>query len=51
MDFNYYDILEVEMDCNKQEIKKNVGGLGQHYGKKGKCEYKDLSITLIERVS
>ena len=36
---------------HKQEIKKNVGGLGHHYGSKGKCEYKDMSITLIERVS
>ena len=36
---------------HKQEVKKSVGGLGHHYGKNGKCEYKDLSITLIERVS
>ena len=36
---------------HKQEIKKDVGGLGHHYGSKGKCEYKDLSITLIEQVA
>ena len=36
---------------HKQEIKKDVGGLGHHYGSKGKCDYKDLSIILIEQVA
>ena len=31
MDFNYYDILEVEMDCTKQEIKKNYHKLSLKY--------------------
>ena len=29
---------------HKQEIKKNVGGLGHHYEKNGKCEYIDYTI-------
>jgi hypothetical protein len=33
---------------HKQEIKHRRGGLGQHYGPKGRCSYKDISITLIE---
>ena len=36
---------------NDIQIKKDVGGLGHHYGSKGKCDYKDLSITLIEQVA
>ena len=34
---------------HKQEIKHGRGGLGQHYGPKGRCSYKDISITLIEQ--
>ena len=36
---------------HKQEIKKSVGGLGHHYGPKGKCGYSDMSVTLIEQVA
>ena len=35
---------------HKQEIKKDRGGLGHHYGSKGVCSYSDVSITLIEQV-
>ena len=35
---------------HKQEIKKQTGGLGHHYGGSGPCGYQDLSITLIEQV-
>ena len=31
MDFNYYDILEIELDCTKQEIKKNYHILSLKY--------------------
>ena len=44
-------IFKVRHSNHKQEIKKSVGGLGHHYGQKGRCEYKDLSITLIEQVA
>ena len=35
---------------HKQEVKKNIGGLWHHNGVKGKCDYKDMSVTLIEQV-
>ena len=35
---------------HKQEIKHGRGGLGQHYGPKGRCSYKDISFILIEKV-
>jgi len=35
---------------HKQEIKHGKGGIGQHYGPKGRCSYKDVSIVLIEQV-
>ena len=34
---------------HKQEIKKKVGGLGQHYGGGG-CGYENISIQIIEQV-
>ena len=34
---------------HKQEVKKKVGGLGQHYGGSG-CGYQNLSIQIIEQV-
>ena len=33
----------------KQEIKKKIGGLGQHYGGDG-CGYNNISIQIIEQV-
>ena len=35
---------------HKQEIKKKLGGLGQHYGGDRACCYQDQSIVLIEQV-
>ena len=35
---------------HKQEIKKKLGGLGQHYGGGRACCYQDVSIVLIEQV-
>ena len=32
---------------HKQEVKKNIGSLGHHYGVKGK----EMSVTLIEQVA
>ena len=34
---------------HKQEIKKKIGGLGQHYGGGG-CGYENISIQIIEQV-
>ena len=35
---------------HKQEIKKQVGGLGQHFGGNRTCSYQDISFILIEQV-
>ena len=35
---------------HKQEIKKEVGGLGHHYGGIGGCGYTNFSVVLIEEV-
>ena len=35
---------------HKQEIKKKIGGLGQHYGGNRACSYQYVSIVLIEQV-
>ena len=42
--------FKIRHSNHKQEIKKKVGGLGHHYGEGGGCEYKHLSIQLIEQV-
>ena len=34
---------------HKQEVKKKVGGLGQHYGGNG-CGYQNISIQIIDQV-
>ena len=34
---------------HKQEIRKKLGGLGQHYGGDRACSYADVSITIIEQ--
>ena len=36
---------------HKQEIKHGKGGLGHYYGPKGKCNYENISFTLIEKVA
>ena len=33
-----------------KEVKKKIGGLGQHYGGARACCYDDMSIVLIEQV-
>jgi hypothetical protein len=35
---------------HKQEIRKQIGGLGHHYGGSGGCGYQNVSITIIEEV-
>ena len=35
---------------HKQEVRKKIGGLGQHYGGARACCYDDMSIVLIEQV-
>ena len=35
---------------HRQEIKKEIGGLGQHYGGRRGCQYENVSIQLIEQV-
>ena len=42
--------FKVRHSNHKQEIRKDVGGLGHHYGSRGNCEYKDMRVTLIEQV-
>ena len=35
---------------HKQEVRWGKGGLGQHFGGGRACNYKDMSIQLIEKV-
>ena len=35
---------------HKQEIKKQMGGLGHHYGGPGGCGYENLTLTIVEQV-
>ena len=35
---------------HKQEIKNQIGGLGQHYGGPRGCGYENLKIIIIEKV-
>ena len=41
--------LKVRHSNHKQEIRKKIGGLGQHYGGKG-CGYESVSIQIIDQV-
>ena len=43
-------MFKIRHSNHKQEVKKQVGGLGQHYGGGGGCGYENVSITLIEQV-
>jgi hypothetical protein len=43
-------VFKLRHSNHKQEIKRQVGGLGHHYGGSGPCSYQDLSITLIEQI-
>ena len=42
--------FKIRHSNHKQEIKHGRGGLGQHYGPKGRCNYKDISFILIEKI-
>ena len=35
---------------HKQEVKKQIGGLGSHYGGVGGCGYINMSIQIIEHI-
>ena len=43
-------IFKIWHSNHKQEIKKQIGGLGHHYEGGGGCSYKDLKVTIIEQV-
>ena len=43
--------LNSNLDSNhKQEIKNQMGGLGNHYGGNSGCGYDNFSVILIEQV-
>ena len=42
--------FKVRHSNHKQEIKHGKGGLGQHYGPNGRCNYGDISFILIEKI-
>ena len=42
--------MKIRHSNHKQEITKQVGGLGHHYGGSGGCGYENLSLTIIEQV-
>ena len=35
---------------HKQEVRKQIGGLGHHYGSGGQCNYEHMQIQIIEQV-
>ena len=43
-------VFKTRHSNHKQEIKKEYGGLGHHYGGGGGCGYANVSIQLIEQV-
>ena len=34
---------------HKQEVKKQIGGLGHHYGGSSGCGYENISIIIIRK--
>ena len=42
--------LKIRHSNHKQEIKKQMGGLGHHYGGPGGCGYENLTLTIVEQV-
>ena len=42
--------FKIRHSNHRQEIKRGVGGLGQHYGGRNGCQYESISIQLIEQV-
>jgi hypothetical protein len=43
-------IFKVRHSNHKQEVKKETGGLGHHYGGRGGCGYQNFSVQIIEQV-
>ena len=41
--------LKVRHSNHKQEIRKKIGGLGQHYGGNG-CGYESIQLQIIDQV-
>ena len=39
-----------EFSGHKQQIKKNSGGIGQHYHDQNGCGYENLEIIIIEGI-
>ena len=42
--------FKVRHSNHKQELKREIGGLGKHFGGSRNCSYKDMQIILIEKV-
>ena len=42
--------LKLRHSNHKQEIKKQTGGLGHHYGGREGCGYENMTLTIIEQV-
>ena len=43
-------VMKIRHSNHKQEIKKQLGGLGHHYGGQGGCGYENLTLTIIEQI-
>ena len=43
-------VMKVRHSNHKQEIKKQLGGLGHHYGGPVGCGYENLTLTIIEQI-
>ena len=44
------NMLKKRHSGHKQEIKKQIGGLGHHYGGPQGCKYESISIQIIDQV-
>ena len=42
--------LKTRHSNHKQEIRKHIGGLGDHYGGPDGCGYENLSLQIIDQV-
>ena len=47
---NPHNHLHEDIFGHKQEIKNQIGGLGQHYGGARGCGYENLRMMIIEKV-
>ena len=43
-------VMKIRHSNHTQEIKKQTGGLGHHYGGQGGCGYENLTLTIIEQI-